>query len=146
MIIVGYQGVGKSTVAKNANGFIDLESGNFYVNGVRDDNWYIVYCQIAKHLSDQGYNVFMSAHKQVRDELLKYDVKRKLVYPSKILQEFWIDRLLKRWQKSALEKDRRAYLGAQQYFIANINELDSQDGFEKIIIDSAPYDLKYMLK
>ena len=51
MIIIGYQGIGKSTLAGKDNKFIDLESGNFWVNGERVENWYIPYCQIAEHLS-----------------------------------------------------------------------------------------------
>ena len=39
MIYVGYQGIGKSSIAGKHN-CIDLESGNFWDNGVRADNWY----------------------------------------------------------------------------------------------------------
>lgn len=35
MIIIGYQGIGKSTIVRNAKGYIDLESSNFRYNGVR---------------------------------------------------------------------------------------------------------------
>lgn len=37
MIIIGYQGIGKSTLAKNSLKYIDLESGNFWINGERDE-------------------------------------------------------------------------------------------------------------
>lgn len=56
MIFIGYQGIGKSTLA-GYNRYIDLESGNFWINGKRDENWYIPYCNIAEHLSEQGYRV-----------------------------------------------------------------------------------------
>ena len=66
MIYVGYQGIGKSSIA-GKNKCIDLESGNFWVDGKRDENWYIIYCNIAQHLSEQGYNVFLSSHKLLID-------------------------------------------------------------------------------
>ena len=69
MIIIGYQGIGKSTLAKNSLKYIDLESGNFWINGERDEQWYKPYCNIANHLSAQGYTVFTSSHKEVREEL-----------------------------------------------------------------------------
>ena len=59
MIVIGYQGVGKSTLAGKDYRFIDLESGCFWVDGpngerVRADDWYKAYCQVAVDLSDQG--------------------------------------------------------------------------------------------
>ena len=41
MIIIGYQGIGKSTLAGH-NSVIDLESGNFWNDGKRIDDWYII--------------------------------------------------------------------------------------------------------
>ena len=58
-IISGYQGIGKSTLSKAGNGYIDLESGNFFADGYRADDWYVVYSQIAIHLAEQGYRVFI---------------------------------------------------------------------------------------
>ena len=66
MIVIGYQGIGKSTLANKDLRFIDLESGNFWVDGKRADDWYKPYCQIAEHLSRQGYIVFTSSHEVVR--------------------------------------------------------------------------------
>lgn len=59
MIIVGYQGIGKSSLAGRDKKFIDLESGNFWIDGKRADDWYKPYCKIAEHLSQQGYYVFV---------------------------------------------------------------------------------------
>ena len=76
MIIIGYQGIGKSTLA-GKNKCIDLESGNFWFydletyQKVRHNDWYIPYCNIANHLSEQGYIVFTSSHEVVRNELKK---------------------------------------------------------------------------
>lgn len=38
MIVIGYQGIGKSTLANKDLRFIDLESGNFWVDGKRADD------------------------------------------------------------------------------------------------------------
>ena len=43
MIVIGYQGIGKSTYSNKDITCIDLESGNFWVDGVRLDDWYKVY-------------------------------------------------------------------------------------------------------
>ena len=40
MIIVGYQGIGKSSISNPDTRCIDLESGNFFVDGKRPDDWY----------------------------------------------------------------------------------------------------------
>ena len=46
MIIVGYQGIGKSsTVAEDRrHRFIDLESSNFWIHKKRDSEWFMI-CQ-----------------------------------------------------------------------------------------------------
>lgn len=62
MIITGYQGIGKSTLARKADKIIDLESTSFWKyerdeygkktdKKTRHDDWYVYYCQVAEHLS-----------------------------------------------------------------------------------------------
>ena len=106
MIIIGYQGIGKSTIA-GENNFIDLESGNFWVNGKRADWWYIPYCQIAEHLSKQGYTVFTSSHEVVRKQLENSTEDVYVIFPALELKDDWIFKLRERWQNSQLEKDCR---------------------------------------
>lgn len=123
MIIIGYQGIGKSTLA-GKNNCIDLESGNFWHNGVRPNNWHIFYCQIAEHLSNQGYNVFVSSHNVVRNRLKKYSQQQiYIVYPSVELKDEWIDKLKKRFESSKLEKDYKAWMNAEDRYVDNIKEL-----------------------
>ena len=61
MIIIGFPGVGKSSVAnpthtsKRFTGYIDLESNNF----PKTDGWEDTYCKVALDLSQQGYDVFV---------------------------------------------------------------------------------------
>ena len=145
MIIVGYQGIGKSSIVKSHRGFIDLESSNFFVDGKRADNWYVVYCNIANHLSEQGYSVFMSSHEVVRSQL-KHSKQRKLIIcPSLALKDEWIDRLQKRYDLTQIEKDYKALMNAVDRYSENIQELLSEDGFEKIVIDDIDYKLEDLL-
>lgn len=137
MIIIGYQGIGKSTFA-GRNNCIDLESGNFFVDGVRDENWYKVYTQIATHLSEQGYVVMVSSHKSVRNELAHVNQDIFCVYPELQLKYQWIEKLKKRFEESKLPKDQRAYLNAKECYSQNIEDLAS-DVFATVPIKSMDY-------
>ena len=123
MIICGYQGIGKSTVA-GRNNIIDLESGNFWHKGQRPDNWYVYYCNIAEHLSRQGYIVLLSSHKVVRDRLRKYcNEPVRLIFPSIFLAEEWKHKLCARYQSTKSEKDFKAWQNAEERYHENIAEL-----------------------
>lgn len=123
MIIIGYPGIGKSTLA-GRNNYIDLESGNFWYRGVKPDNWYVYYCNIAEHLSAQGYDVFVSSHEVVRNRLRKYANKQLcVVYPSVELKNEWIDKLKRRYESTNLEKDYKALMNALDRYVDNVNEL-----------------------
>lgn len=139
MIIVGYQGIGKSTLAGTYN-CIDLESSNFFVNGKRNDDWYVVYCNIANHLSKQGYTVCMSSHEVVRKELEKSEEDVYVVYPAVSLRDEWVEKLRTRWQLTGLDKDYRAYMNAEDRYFSNIEELE-QGGLQTYRITSMDYDL-----
>ena len=148
MIISGYQGIGKSTLAgSEGRTFIDLESGNFFVNDKRADDWYIVYCQIAISLMAQGYTVFVSSHKVVRDYLARLVTPEKLllIYPSLKLRDEWIEKLRVRFNETMLEKDYKALMGAVVSYEDNIKELRSQEGFNKLEIKSMDYSLYELL-
>lgn len=145
MIIIGYQGIGKSTLA-GKHRCIDLESGNFWIDGKRDDNWYIPYCQIANHLSEQGYTVFVSSHEVVRNELKKSEQEVYIVYPAVILKDEWIHKLQKRYDESGLEKDYKALMNAVDRYEENIMELeaccmDSTNNIQGYPISSLDYKL-----
>ena len=74
MIICGFPGVGKSFVAKNYHGFVDLESTPF------KKNWDL-YTDVAIHMNNNGYHVLMSSHKEVRDMLLSKNVGFSVILP-----------------------------------------------------------------
>lgn len=145
MIIVGYQGIGKSTLAKNSYKYIDLESGNFWIDGVRHDDWYKAYCKIAAHLSAQGHTVLVSSHYVVREELKKYSEEVKCCFPSVDLQEEWIKKLEDRYNESKLEKDFKAWQNAYNSYFENIYDL-MESGFDNIIIRSMDYDLRELIE
>lgn len=122
MIISGYQGIGKSSLA-GSNHCIDLESSNFWIDGFRSDDWYKPYCKIANHLSEQGYTVFVSSHEVVRKELEKsYEIVF-VVFPSLKLKDQWIERLRKRYEQIPTEKNFKALANAEDRYEENIKEL-----------------------
>lgn len=147
MIISGYQGIGKSTLAKNSNKYIDLESGNFWIDGERQDNWYKIYCKIAAHLSRQGYTVFVSSHYVVREELRQYSVTEeiKCCFPDICLKKEWVKKLEDRYNNSKLEKDYKAWQNAKYMYISDILDIRTC-GFESIPIKSMNYDLKELIE
>ena len=122
MIISGYQGIGKSSLA-GKNNCIDLESGNFWVDGKRADDWYKPYCQIANHLSEQGYIVFVSSHEVVRRELEKSKEPVYVIFPAIDLKDEWIKKLEDRYNNTKLDKDYRALMNAKDRYKENITEL-----------------------
>lgn len=76
MIICGYAGTGKSTAAKKIPGVIDLESTPF------QKDWK-TYVRVAKHMSDNGYIVLMSCHRELREELASQEIPYIVVVPDK---------------------------------------------------------------
>ena len=145
MIIIGYQGIGKSTLVKNAKGYIDLESGNFWYNGQRPWGWYIYYCQIAEDLSRQGYDVFVSSHKEVREFLKGSEEEVIIVFPSLSLKKDWIKKLEDRYNESQKNKDYKAWKNAEDRYDENIAEL-IQSGYQYIEIKDINYNLKELIE
>ena len=144
MIVIGYQGIGKSTLAGRDNKFIDLESGNFWVDGKRADDWYKPYCQIAEHLSQQGYTVFTSSHEVVRKQLENSKEDVVIVFPSLTLKDEWIDKLERRYAESGLEKDYKALMNAKDRYEENIKELNN-DNLSTLVLTQMSYDLEAAL-
>ena len=143
MIIIGYQGIGKSTLAGYKD-CIDLESGNFWVNGKRAEDWYIPYCQIANHLSEQGYTVFVSSHEVVRNELKKSKERVEVICPAVSLKDEWIKKLKERYERTKLDKDFKAWKNAEDRYEENIKEL-MNSGFDATVIDGIGYKLSEII-
>ena len=163
MIISGYQGIGKSTLAKKNDKIIDLESASFWRyeedvclnktgNKTRHDDWYIYYCQVAQHLSAQGYIVFVSCHQEVRDWLSVHNKEKFCaIFPSKEIKDDWLKRLKDRYNTSLSEKDLRAYEHAKQFYDYDIDRLEYECQYNVeyynncAIIDNINYDLQELV-
>ena len=142
MIYVGYQGIGKSSIS-GKNNCIDLESGNFWVDDKRVDDWYKIYVNIAEHLSNQGYKVFMSSHKVVREELTNRGIEFTAICPSLKLKEQWLNRLQERFDRTRSTKDFKALKNAEEMYEENIKDLTSERN--TIIITDIKYDLSDLI-
>lgn len=171
MIITGYQGIGKSTLASKNDKIIDLESGCFWkeddfiyldehhknymlgkVEKSRPKDWYVYYCQMAQHLSRQGYIVFVSCHTEVREYLMRHNEEPFCaIFPAKDLKDEWIKRLRDRYNCSKLDKDLRALQHAEKFYDSDIAELwyECQYNVEYFrnvkIIKSIDYDLQLLV-
>jgi adenylate kinase family enzyme len=89
MIICGFAGTGKSTAAKKISGVIDLESTPF------QKDW-DTYARVAKHMSDQGYYVLLSCHKELREKLHELGYDYIVVYPEKNQKNIYRQRYVER--------------------------------------------------
>ena len=138
MIIIGYQGIGKSTLAGKHN-IIDLESSNFWYNSRRPQNWYAYYANIAIHLSEQGYIVCISSHKEVREYLKNFYFDHSYcVFPSARLKDLWIKKLEDRFLKTGLQKDYKAWQNAELMYVKNIEDLQNS-GLQHFTITDMNY-------
>lgn len=145
MIIIGFPGIGKSTLACNNYKFVDLESSYFKTPDARNDDWVVDYCQSAVYLSLHGFIVFVSSHKAVRDYLAKIHISEPIVYifPSERIKEQWVKKLEERYMNSGLDKDYRAFIRARDHYDDDIRELYSDDGISyKWIITNIDYNLE----
>ena len=145
MIIIGYQGIGKSTLSQSYNGFIDLESSLFkHENGTRSSDWAKIYCKVAESLSEQKYWVLVSSHGSVQVELSKSEERVIAIYPSIDIKDEWVKKLKNRWDETKEEKDYAAYIGAAMNYESEIEVLN-RSPFDKIIIRNVYYDLPNMI-
>lgn len=85
MIVCGFAGIGKSTLCRSKPMWIDLESTPF------EKDW-SMYVKVAKHMDNQGYNVMLSCHAELRKYLHENGVEYELVLPCAELKEEYITR------------------------------------------------------
>lgn len=145
MIIIGFPGIGKSTLANNNDNFVDLESSYFKTPSVRNDDWVVDYCKLAEILSRNGHVVFVSSHRAVRDYLAKMDTSETVtcIFPSERIKEQWVKKLEDRYMLTGLYKDYRAFIHARDHYEDYIRELYSDDGVPyKWVITDINYDLE----
>lgn len=89
MIICGFPGVGKSTMAKRSIKWVDLESTPF-------GKIWSLYAAVAKHMSNNGYTVMVSTHEALLEELEMQGVCYTVVIPPVTDKSTYIRRYEKR--------------------------------------------------
>ena len=155
MIIIGYPGIGKSSISEK-NNVVDLESSYFHKMGDNTE-WAKSYCDVALDISRQGHVVCISSHPEVVCEIEeKYDKNKDKVYiifPDMKLKDDWIKKLENRYFKSKndnessliIEKNYRAWNHVAGHYIEdNFRLLSSK--LNKYFIDDINYDLKMIIK
>jgi predicted nucleotidyltransferase len=139
MILVGYPAIGKSSSPE----WVDLESSCFQVYGQKPDNWEQMYVNVAETLDYQNLVIFLSSHKEVRNELQRRCIPYTVVYPSLKLKENWIDRLCDRMETTLSDKDYKAYNRALNYYEEDIEDLMQEEN--RIELDSMDYNLEELV-
>lgn len=153
MIIFGYQGIGKSSLANSPAGalYIDLESSMFRtpMHPERSEDWFQAYGNIVCDLDKQGKFVFSACHQQIRDYIAsEKDLKgvvAAICYPSLELREEWLYRLRQRWMDTQLPKDRAALDFAEASYSSSIKTLDKDTDYDHIILNNMNYNLMNIL-
>jgi len=94
-IIAVFPGVGKTTFFNDFNEnykIVDSDSSKFKTNFPHD---YIAHLQIVLEFDKPDF-VLISSHKEVREQLKKYNINYTLVYPEHSLKYEYIRRYIKR--------------------------------------------------
>ena len=146
MIVSAFQGVGKSTLAKTRLDIIDLESSCFDKS---NSNWYIDYARIAMDLDRQGYIVFVSAHKPVRDYLKQFEyLNYYMIMYDYSLKEYSINKVRERYNLTQSLKDYNALQRAETSFDAIYKEIkeDEANGLKVKWITKEDYKLEDIIK
>lgn len=142
IILLGYPGVGKTTLAKESCLMTDLESSWFFVNGKRFEGWEEVYLTIATGLAIQGRLVLCPTHPAIRQGLWSQeDFAKILVYPALHLKEKWLERIQFRLRNDPSEKNLRALDRVFKFYDQDISDLKKDTHFLHIEIQSMDYSL-----
>ena len=129
MIYIGYPCVGKTTLAKEKNNFIDLESSYFSPFSSAAPANHLTYCSLAIDLNNQNFNVFVSSHKQVTDYLINsykhigQTSELCIIYPAEDLYEDWSRKAFERYLKDKSAKNKRALDRILEHYAEDIDYL-----------------------
>lgn len=140
MIIIGYPGIGKTSLGGRYSQYIDLESSNW--NGpdnTKPDMWWVSYCKVAEDLSKQGYVVFVSCHPPVQNYFEESYEHVILIYPSLDLKEDWINRLSCRYEKDRSVKNLTALNNADLHYDKQIMALNCSPFENKLVLKDMNY-------
>lgn len=154
LIIIGYPGIGKSSLAYSHSiysRYIDLESSVFKIDNEKCLGWHIIYCRQAVQLAKQGFIVLVSSHEEVRKELSYYaasedDVAILSITPSALLKDEWITKLHERYLAERTLENKRPWERARDNFDRDICDITTDSNFSHIFIMNMNYDLKRMVQ
>ena len=126
-LILGYQGVGKTTFSKLRLEYIDLDSQCFkFKDGKKPDKWYETYVNCAISLAEQGYNVFLNTYKEVREYLNSIGETFYVICPSMERKDWWIDMLQNRMIEDGTAANKAAYNRAKEHYDEDIADLSNE--------------------
>ena len=142
MIIIGYPGVGKTSLAGRYNQYIDLESSNWNSpDNTKPDMWWWSYGKVAEDLSRQGYRVFVSCHPSVQKYFEESNEYVMVLYPSLELKEEWIKRVADRYDRDCSMKNLAALNNVELYYDNQIRLLDDSQFKNKLVLKDMNYTL-----
>lgn len=162
MIVMGYPGIGKSTLAEKSLEYIDLETSNWWniistkekgTMRVRPQGWEKIYCKVALDLSRQGYIVFTSPNKDIRNCFIKMRENNFITYkdiicvcfPSLKMQDEWTKRVKKRYEQDSSDKNKRALDHVLECYIDDVTEM-AHSPFIHIKLFNKDYDLESVIQ
>lgn len=152
MIIIGYPGIGKSTLAGRYEEYIDLESSNWNnPDNTKPDNWWWSYGKVAEDLSRQGYRVFVSCHPQVQKYFEESNEYVMVCYPSLHMKDDWTLKLAQRYEQDHSAKNMAALTNVDLFYDKQIKALDESIFKHKLVLEDMNYILdneidNFMLK
>lgn len=142
MIIIGYPGVGKTSLAGRYNQYIDLESSNWNSpDNTKPDMWWWSYGKVAEDLSRQGYRVFVSCHPSVQKYFEESNEYVMVLYPSSELKEEWIKRVADRYDRDRSMKNLAALNNVELYYDKQIKSLNDSPFENKLVLKDMNYTL-----
>ena len=155
LIVCGYPGIGKSSIA-GWNNCIDLESSLFSHDEdsrrKSDNNWVREYCDLAYYLALQGYTIMTSTHIAVIDYFDRFkvtyykDVPIVIFCPRYDMKKAWAIRLVNRYLNSENKKDLRAFQGVIEDWDKKLDHC-FRTGLHVHCPDEIDYDLRdYILQ
>lgn len=122
LIVVAYQGMGKTTLSSNNELYLDLES-SMYPKVLGWEKKYVDDAVAAVEIN--GYSIcFMSSHKAVRDELVARGKRFIILYPM-VDKETMSKRLANRYFTDRTIKNASALANCVLDFENNIQDLKS---------------------
>lgn len=144
MIIFGYPGIGKTSIARWDYRFIDLDPSDPLIRWRwprKKDDWVTDYCNMALMLSKQGYYVLVSTHPNVIRRLASKNEDYCFVYPDVSIQEEWTNRLKERYLRTPNRSTHNAYVRVRDHMKEDFLQLERLHG-KRIVLHSMEYNLK----